>query len=60
MTGRHLATLTKGTGIEMSARMLLEILAGQLSVRDFEQNYRIEGALNPFRRMLEQGRLMKE
>ncbi|MGB0073277.1 MAG: hypothetical protein WBP71_10055 [Terracidiphilus sp.] len=59
MTGRHLATLTKGTGIEMSARMLLEILAGQLSVRDFEQNYRIEGALNPFRRMLEQGRLIE-
>jgi hypothetical protein len=59
MTGRHLGTLTQGRGIEMSARMLLEILAGQLSVRDFEQNYRMEGAQNPFRRMLEQGRLIE-
>jgi hypothetical protein len=59
MTGRHLGTLTQGRGIEMSARMLLEILAGQLSTRDFEQNYRMEGAQNPFRRMLEQGRLIE-
>lgn len=59
MTGRHLGTLTHGRGIEMSARMLLEILAGQLSVKDFEQNYRMEGAQNPFRRMLEQRRLIE-
>jgi hypothetical protein len=59
MTGRHLGILTQGRGIEMSARMLLEILAGQLSVKDFEQNYRMEGAQNPFRRMLEQGRLIE-
>jgi len=59
MTGRHMGTLTQGRGIEMSARMLLEILAGHLSIRDFEQNYRMEAAQNPFRRMLGQGRLIE-
>jgi hypothetical protein len=42
MTGRHLGTLTHGGSIEMSARMLLEILAGQLKIDDFEQNYRMK------------------
>ena len=59
MTGRHLGTLTHGGSIEMSARMLLEILAGHLSIRDFEQNYQMEGVQNPFRRMLEKGRLIE-
>jgi hypothetical protein len=59
MTGRHLGTLERGRGIEMSARMLLEILAGELSVRDFEQNYRMDAAQNPFRNMLKRGRLIE-
>lgn len=60
MKGRHLATLTHGGNIEMSARMLLEILAGQLSVAEFMQNYRMEESKNPFARMLEQGRVIEE
>jgi hypothetical protein len=59
MTGRHLGTLTQGSDIEMSARMLLEILAGQLSVKDFEQNYGREHSQNPFKIKLEQGRLIE-
>lgn len=58
MTGRHLGTLTRGRNIEMSGRMLLEILAGQLSIDDFEQNYRMKNIENPFRIKLQQGRLI--
>jgi hypothetical protein len=60
MTGRHLGALTHGGSIEMSARMLLEILAGQLSVDDFEQNYRMKNIENPFRIKLQQGRLIDQ
>jgi hypothetical protein len=60
MSGRHMGTLERGRCIEMSARMLLEILAGELSVRDFEQNHRMDAAQNPFRIMLRQGRLVEE
>jgi hypothetical protein len=35
-------TLTHGESIEMSARMLLEIVAGQLTIEDFERNYRMK------------------
>lgn len=60
MIGRHLATLTQGGSIELSARMLLEILAGKLSIGEFMQVYRKDEAQNPFKRMLEQGRLIEE
>jgi hypothetical protein len=60
MTGRHLGTLSYGGPVEMSARMLLEILAGTMTVRDFEQDYRMNDGENPFRRMLSQGRLIRE
>lgn len=60
MTGRHLGKLTHGGSIEMSARMLLEILAGQLSIDDFRQNYRMENIENPFRIKLQQGRLIDQ
>jgi hypothetical protein len=60
MTGRHLGTLTHGGSIELSARMLLEILAGQLSIDDFEQNYRMKNIENPFRIKLQQGRLIDQ
>ena len=59
MEGRHLGTLTHGGAIEMSARMLLVILAGKLTVEDFEQEYRMKPEENPFRLMLAQGRLLK-
>jgi hypothetical protein len=58
MTGRHLGTLTHGGSIEMSARMLLEILAGQLTIDDFERNYRMKNIENPFKIKLKQGRLI--
>lgn len=60
MTGRHLGSLVHGGSVEMSARMLLEIMSAVMTVEDFERNYRMNGAENPFRRMLSQGRLIKE
>jgi hypothetical protein len=60
MASRYLGTLTSGGTIEMSSRMLLEILAGQLSVEDFEKNYQMKPGGNPFQRMLRQGRLLSE
>ena len=60
MTGRRLGTLTHGGSIEMSARMLLEILAGQMTIDDFEQNYQMQHIQNPFRIKFQQGRLIDE
>lgn len=60
MTGRHLGTLTHGGSIEMSARTLLEILAGQLSIDEFQQNYRMKNIENPFRIKLQQGCLIDQ
>ena len=60
MTGRHLGTLTHGGDIEMSARMLLEILAGNLTMEQFEQNYRMKSTENPFRIKLQQGFLIND
>lgn len=59
MVGRHLGTLSHGGSIEMSARMLLEILAGRMTIQDFEREYGMKPEENPFRRMLAQGRLLK-
>jgi hypothetical protein len=59
MVGKHLGTLTGGGSIEMSARMLLEILAGRMTVQDFEREYGMKPDENPFRRMLVHGRLLK-
>ena len=44
----------------MSARMLLELLAGKLTVDEFEQNYQMNPAQNPFRIMLQRGRLIEQ
>jgi len=40
----------------MSTRMLLELLAGEKSVQEFENAYRMKPHENPFRRMLSAGR----
>ena len=44
----------------MSARMLLEILAGKLTMEDFERNYGMKRTDNPFRIKLQQGRLIEQ
>ena len=59
LTGRYYGVLQHGGSVKMSARELLEILAGVKSVSDFEKNYRLTPDSNPFRRMLAQGRLIK-
>lgn len=60
MTGRHLGALTHGGSIEISARMLLEILARKLTMEDFERNYGMKSTENPFRIKLQQGRLIEQ
>ena len=44
----------------MSARQMLEILAGVKSVTEFEQSYDLKPDQNPFKRMLERGRLISK
>jgi hypothetical protein len=60
MTGWDLGNLTCGGDVEMSARMLLEILAGKMTIEEFESEYRMSKTENPFSRMLSQGRLITE
>jgi hypothetical protein len=58
LTGRYYGGLTHGGNVKMSAREMLEVLAGVKTVGEFEKNYRLTPSSNPFRRMLEQGRLI--
>ena len=44
----------------MSARMLLEILAGQMTIDDSVQNDQMQHIQNPFRINLQQGQLINE
>jgi hypothetical protein len=50
--------LIVGGNVKMSARMLLELLAGKKSAAEFEQEFGMTATENPFRRMLAQGRLI--
>jgi hypothetical protein len=58
LSGRYLGTLTSGGAVKMSARELLEILAGVKTVVEFEKDYRLDPGTNPFRKMLAEGRLI--
>jgi hypothetical protein len=58
--GRHIGQLQTGGHVKMSARMLLELLAGTKTLEEFEEDYSLEKNGNPFRRMLDQGRLILE
>jgi hypothetical protein len=59
LAGRYCGILTSGrTHVEMSARQMLEILAGVVTAAEFEQNYSREPGANPFKQMLQSGRLI--
>jgi hypothetical protein len=60
LTGRYYGVLQSGGPVKMSAREMLEILAGVKSVDQFEQNYSLEPGSNPFKLMLQQGRLISK
>lgn len=60
VSGRYYGRLTQGGNVEMSAREMLEILAGTKPVSDFEQNYGMTTDANPFKRMLREGRLISK
>ena len=49
-----------GVNVEMSARELLEILAGAKTVAEFEKDYAMQPHSNPFRQMLTAGRLISK
>ncbi len=58
MSGRHIGEIQMGGNIKMSARTLLELLAGSKTIEQFEADYNFRPDENPFRRMLAQGRLL--
>jgi hypothetical protein len=58
MWGRHIGEIQMGGNIKISARTLLELLAGTKTIQQFEADYKFRSAENPFRRMLAQGRLL--
>lgn len=58
MATRYLGELKSGGNVRVSAREILEILAGNMTVEEFEQNYRFTHDQNPFRQMLNEGRLI--
>jgi hypothetical protein len=57
-SGRHIGELQMGGNVKMSARDLLELLAGTKTIKEFEAEYRFDRTGNPFHRMLKQGRLI--
>jgi hypothetical protein len=59
-SGRYIGTLKSGGPVKMSARMLLEILAGRRTLEDFGKEYSFDRLGNPFSQMLDQGRLISE
>jgi hypothetical protein len=58
--GRRMGQLQTGGHVKMSARMLLELLAGTKTLKEFGEDYSFEKNGNPFRRMLDQGRLISQ
>ena len=49
-----------GSDIRISARVLLEILAGEKGFNEFERDFGLKPGENPFKQMLESGRLISE
>jgi hypothetical protein len=47
-----------GGNVKMSARLLLELLAGTKTIQEFEAGYDFQRGQNPFHRMLAEGRLI--
>jgi len=58
LAGRPLNGMTISNKVEMSARELLEILAGKRTIEQFEQNHSFSSGTNPFARELARGRLI--
>jgi hypothetical protein len=59
-SGRYIGELQMGGDIKMSARMLLEILAGTRTLEEFAADYDFARHGNPFQRMLERGNLISQ
>jgi hypothetical protein len=59
-SGRYIGTLQSGGHVKMSARMLLEILAGRRTLEDFGKDYSFDKFGNPFSLMLDQGKLISK
>jgi hypothetical protein len=60
LTGKYYGSLSFGGSMTMSAREVLEILAGVKTVAQFEEEYAFQPGSNPFRKMLQQGRLISK
>jgi hypothetical protein len=60
LSGRYWGNLVMGSDIRMSARVLLEILAGEKSLSEFERDFGLKPGENPFKQRLESGRLISE
>jgi len=58
LCGRYIGELQMGGSVKISARQLLEFLAGKQSIEDFTKDLASDRLPNPFHQMLEQGRLI--
>jgi hypothetical protein len=60
LSGRYWGNLIMGGDIKMSARVLLEILAGEKNPSEFESDFGLKPGENPFKQMLQSGRLISD
>jgi hypothetical protein len=60
LSGRYMGNLIMGGDIKMSARVLLEILAGEKPLSEFESGFGLKSGQNPFKEMLRSGRLISD
>ena len=58
LCGRYIGELQMGGSVKISARQLLEFLAGKQSIEDFTKDLASGRLPNPFHQMLAQGRLI--
>lgn len=58
LSGCYWGHLVMGNDVKISSRTLLELLAGTKTVQEFESDYGLKANENPFRRMLECGKLI--
>lgn len=58
LSGRYWGNLIMGGDIKISARVLLEILAGEKQLSEFESDFGLKPGENPFKHMLRNGRLI--
>jgi len=60
LSGRYWGNLHMSRDVKLSARILLEILAGERKLEEFERDFSLNSGRNPFRRALAEGRMISD